>query len=117
MPSEFVGEFKDIFPDNTIRVPGSLGDTIGPLHTSPKHANGWAINSPGLVVDLPSYCVCNVFDKNEVELLTKLYCNLYKVQESTLTVSSTFEKYSCATINVWFTKGTHYFLIYSHCQL
>ena len=38
VPSEFAEEFKDIFPDNTIRVPGSLGDTISPLHTSPKHA-------------------------------------------------------------------------------
>ena len=66
---------------------------------TPKHANGWAINSPSLVVDLPSHCVSNVFDKNEVELLTNLYCNLYKVQESTLTVSSTFEKYTSATIN------------------
>ena len=35
VPSEFAEEFKDIFPDNTIRVSGSLGDTIGPLHTSP----------------------------------------------------------------------------------
>ena len=78
-------------PDNTIRVSGSLGDTIGPLHdSSPKHANGWAIDSHGLVVDLPSHCVRNVFDEKEVELLSELYCNLYKVQDSSLTVSNTY---------------------------
>ena len=98
--NEFACDFKDIFPDNKTGIPGSLGDTVGFFYSStPSQAKGWAINSPGLLIDLPSHYIRNVFDANEVELLTKLYSYLYKVQVSTLTVSSTFEQYSSATIN------------------
>ena len=71
IPSEFIADFKYIFPDNTTEtISGSLGDTIGCFHRSPSYAKSWAINSPGLVVHLPSHYIRAVFDEREVELLT-----------------------------------------------
>ena len=120
LPSEFAGDFKDLFPYDSTKVSGSLGDTLACSYNSPSHAKGWTINSPGLLVDLPSHYIRHVFDDTDVELLTELYSNLYKVPRSTLAISSTFEKYSFATVNgVLFgsQKNTHCFIIYSDCKL
>ena len=98
LPSENTSDFRDIFSDNNTLTPaGSLGDTTGGFHGSPSQAEGWPIDSLGLVVVLPSHYSRSGFDERQVELLTELYSKLYKVQQ--ITVSSTFEKYSSATIN------------------
>ena len=69
LPEEFSDEFQSIFPKYML-ASGSLADTLtfdGPLGTT-----GWAIDSPGLHVDLPPHCSRQVFDQVQIDFLMEL---------------------------------------------
>ena len=96
LPEEFSGDFLSLFPkqNQTVR---SLADTL--VYTEQSGSVIWAINSPGLSVDLPTHYSHLVFDQTELDTLTILYSKLYKVPASAVVLSSVTHKYSSATIN------------------
>ena len=96
LPEEFSGDFLSLFPKQNQTV-GSLADTL--VYTEQSGSVIWAINSPGLSVDLPTHYSHLVFDQTELDTLTILYSKLYKVPASAVVLSSVIHKYSSATIN------------------
>ena len=102
LPEEFSDDFGPLFPKHMQAV-GSLADT---LISEPAIQPG-AVHSPGLIVDLPKNCVRKIFSQVQIEFLTELYADLYKVSRSDLTLSTCFTQYSSARINEKL-FGTHH---------
>lgn len=72
---------------------GSLADTLSfDGYRYFDGTFGWAIDSPGLHVELPLHCLCQVFDQTPTT-------DLYKVSRSALVMSSCFQQYLSAKLN------------------
>ena len=93
LPNEFSAEFQPLFPTH-MKSSGSLTDTLSFDGTS-----GWAIDLPGLNVELPQHCSRQIFDHTQIDFLMELYTDLYKVSRSALVMSSCFQQYSSAKLN------------------
>ena len=74
---------------------GSLADTLS-FDGHFDGTSGWAIDSPGLNVELPQHCsrARQIFDHTHIDFLMELYTDLYKVSRSALVMSSRFQQYS-----------------------
>ena len=104
LPSEFSDDFLSLFPTHMRLTSGSLADTLT-LHDSFRTMR-WTIDSPGLHVILPPHCSRKVIDQTQVDFLTEMYTNLYKVSRSAAVVSTTCKQYSSVQLNgICF--GTH----------
>ena len=82
LPDEFSAEFQPLFPTH-MKSSGSLADTLDGHFDG---TSGWAIDSPGLNVELPQHCSRQIFDHTQIDFLMELYTDLYKVSRSALVV-------------------------------
>ena len=97
LPGEFKDDFQGHFHHHLSAV-GSVAETMHPPCDG-AHSPHSKWSKKSLQLSLPSHATRHVLDSLEIENISHLYCNLYKVSPASLESASVYLKYTTIHLN------------------